>query len=140
MAAVEGIGTGLPTGLAIVDAWKLTQVSEGAVEGFEFDLLYEEIVSGPQLVRVLCQVEEGVTAGETVSAPVGTAEVALAGDSGQEAPLRTHHGELTGSRQVLISFSCDTSVKVHGSEGRNCLRPRLQPKAQGSDDTPVPPV
>lgn len=140
MAAVEGIGTGLPTGLAIVYARKLTQVSEGAVEEFEFELLYEEIVPGPQLVRAPCQVGEGVMAEDIVSAPVGAAEVASAGDSGLEAPLRTHRGEWKESRQLLISVSCDTSINFHGSVGRNCLHPRLQPNARDSDDTLVPPA
>ena len=140
MAAVEEIDIGLPPGLAIVDAWELTQVSEGAVEGFEFEPLGEGIVPGPQLARAPSQGGEVVLAGEIVSAPAGAAEVASAGDSEPEAPWRTHRGEWTGSRQVWISNPCDTSVNVHGSVWRNCLHPRLQPNAQDSDDTLVPPV
>lgn len=140
MAAVEGIDTVLPTGLAIVDAWELTQVLEGAVEGFGSELLDEEIVPGLQLARAPSQVEEVVTAGEIVSAPVGAAEVASVDDSEREAPWQTHHGEWTKSRQVLISISCDKSVNVHAPVGCNCLHPRLQPNAQDSDDTPAPRV
>jgi hypothetical protein len=117
VAAVGGIGTGLPTGLAIVDARQSIPVWEGAVEGFGIELLDEEIVPGLQLARAPYQVGEVALAGEIVSAAVGAAEVASAGDSEPEAPWRTHHGEWKESRRVLISIICDTSTYVHCSVG-----------------------